>query len=178
MSENEYIDYTVPIKKAGLWANIVACLLLVLLVGMYILIWPLEGLSSWEPIVGIVLVLAGMVVHEYVHAVSFWKIGKVSWESITISSQLSKGVLTCHTDKEMKVNAYRVSLLAPFIVLGLIPYIVSIILGIYWLAFFGIFMIAGCTGDFYMVWILRKVNGNDWVKDHPTEMGGKVRKAL
>lgn len=175
--EQQYEDYTVPLKKVGFIANSIGTIGFIVLLAAYFMIWGLQWMSTREILLFFVATLAGLWIHEYIHAFAFWAFGKVKWSSIDIRAEWAKGVLVCHTDEEMRISAYRISVALPFIVLGIIPYIWIITTGgSIPLLYTAAAMIVGGVGDCIMLWLLRNVDGKDWVKDHPTEMGGQVRR--
>lgn len=58
----------------------------------------------------------------------------------------------------------------PTIILGLVPYIISLLIASEFLLFFSLLLIIGGGGDMYMVMIMRKYKNAIFV-DHPYEVG-------
>ena len=69
------------------------------------------------------------------------------------------------------MKSSNIGVIAPAIILGIIPAITSLFTGSIWLLIFGmIFTLAGC-GDLLIINLLIKENPNDYVEDHPSEVG-------
>lgn len=77
----------------------------------------------------------------------------------------------CHCKEPLQIKHYRFSLIMPTIVLGFVPFLVSLFLGSLFLLFFAIIMTIGGIGDFMIMHLLKKEKSNDWVQDHPSEAG-------
>ena len=71
----------------------------------------------------------------------------------------------------MKKRAYVVGALMPLMLLGVLPFIVSLFSGSVALMFFGATMIGTAMGDVLIVWAIRKESPDTMVYDHPTEPG-------
>jgi hypothetical protein len=59
----------------------------------------------------------------------------------------------------------------PFILLGLLPYVVSFFIGSLWLMLFGTMLSAAAMGDVMIVWAIRHESPDALVYDHPSEAG-------
>ena len=71
----------------------------------------------------------------------------------------------------MGVKAYLAGALMPLLVLGIIPAVVSLIIGSTVLLGWGILFIAAASGDIWMSWLLTKEDPESTILDHPTEAG-------
>ena len=66
------------------------------------------------------------------------------------------------------------ALLLPSIIVGFLPTIIGIVLGIKMLVFVGSFLIVGGTGDFMIYWVIRKYDEKTLIYDHPVKAGCEV----
>jgi hypothetical protein len=115
--------------------------------------------------------LIGILFHEFIHALSWKYFGNISWEKIKIGFQWKTITPYAHCKEPIKASVYRVGTLAPSIVLGFIPATISIMTGNGWLMTFGfLFTVAG-GGDFLILWLIRNVDGNALIEDHPVRAG-------
>ncbi len=71
----------------------------------------------------------------------------------------------------MKIMPYRWGAFMPSLVLGFMPYLLSLVLGNGWLFVFGVLFITAAAGDFWILYVLRKESRNSWVADHPENAG-------
>jgi hypothetical protein len=55
--------------------------------------------------------------------------------------------------------------------LGIFPLLISIISGSVWVFWFGMLFTISAAGDFLILWIIRKVEPETMVEDHPTRAG-------
>ena len=62
-------------------------------------------------------------------------------------------------------------LLTLVMLLGLLPFVVSLLVGSLWLMLFGTMLSAAAMGDVMIVWALRHESPAALVYDHPTEGG-------
>jgi hypothetical protein len=69
------------------------------------------------------------------------------------------------------VSIYRLGGLMPGLVLGLIPYALSLIMDNGTLLLFGVLHTLAAGGDWLVLWLLRGVGPGALVEDHPTRAG-------
>ena len=109
------------------------------------------------------------VPHELIHGITWMITAKAKWKDIKFGV-LWKKLCTpyCHCEVPMNVNQYRIALLMPLIVLGIVPSILSLIIGNGLLLCYGIMGIVGAIGDISMAWLLRKESATAKIYDHPS----------
>ena len=59
----------------------------------------------------------------------------------------------------------------PGLVLGIIPFLLSLFTGSISLFFFSLFLTSGAVGDFIILFILRNQKKSNYVLDHPIKIG-------
>lgn len=126
------------------------------------------GLGEWDYLLVILLCIIGFVVHEGIHAIAFLLSG-ASKSSIKFGAIPKKMILYCTTTKPLSPKRYKIALISPLIVLGLIPLVISIVLLNYPYCFLFTLMISGAAGDVLMFLELLKHRDAKLVIDHPTE---------
>ena len=77
----------------------------------------------------------------------------------------------CHCKEPLKTKQYIVALLAPLLILGIIPAVISLMIGNLFLLILGIIFSATAAGDIMIYLLIRKENPEDYVQDHPSEAG-------
>ncbi len=113
--------------------------------------------------------LALAVPHELIHGITWMITGKAKWKDIKFGVMWKKLCTPyCHCEVPMNVNQYRIALLMPLIVLGIVPSILSLIIGNGLLLGYGIMGIVGAIGDISMAWLLRKESATAKIYDHPS----------
>lgn len=136
-----------------------------------------EELSSWltSYIIGLAIViivcLAGTVIHELIHGITWAHYAKGGWKSISFGVLWKKLTPYCHCDEPLLVRPYIIGALMPLIVLGILPWVLGLCIGSFWTTVFGVFFIVAAAGDILIVWKLRQEKATSSVLDHPTEAG-------
>lgn len=125
--------------------------------------------STTSAITFIVALIAGMVIHELIHGITWMLTIHCSWKNISFG--FIKGNPCCHCNQPMDKRSYVIGALMPLILLGVIPWLTGILAGILYLMTFGAIYIAGAMGDIMMVWAIRHEANDTKVYDHPSEAG-------
>jgi hypothetical protein len=174
------------------WANCFAILVLILAVVVfgvpYYLIWGSGGALT-DPLMLtqnivittisiIVMFLVGIVIHELIHGLTFAIFAKNGFKSIKFGVLWKMLTPYCHCSEPLKRNHYIVGLMMPTLLLGIIPAILSIIIGSTILLIFGILLISGGAGDLLLILSLRKEQKDILVEDDPSAVGYFVYKPV
>jgi len=77
----------------------------------------------------------------------------------------------CHCKEPLTVRDYRIVLLSPLIILGIIPTIIGLIIGHNGIYGFGLLFILAAGGDLIIFWKLRNENKNSLALDSPDKCG-------
>ena len=119
------------------------------------------------PILSITLLL--FIPHELIHGITWMIVAKCKWSDIKFGVMWKKFCTPyCHCKISMTVSQYRLALLMPFFVLGVLPTLLSLVVGCSLLLFYGILGIVGAMGDIMMAWLLRKESSIAKIYDHPS----------
>ena len=115
---------------------------------------------------GIVLVVAvvGIIVHELLHAVFYLPYTKHGFKSLKIGVKLPSHAY-CECTEIMRTSQAIVSLMAPVIILGVVPSTVAIIIGNAYLLLFGIFFTVAGAADTQIFLQLFKDRKTTWFED-------------
>ena len=169
-----------------IWANIFAIIVFivstVIFGTIYALIWsryfgqkisPMFGGHSSAKTLFLIFCICGIVIHELIHGLFFSLYAKNGFKSVKFGIMPMKRLFTpyCHCSEPLKVRHYLVAAIMPLVILGIIPSIISLIIGSKAVLFFGIIFIAGACGDLLMCNKLIKENFDDWIFDNPSAIG-------
>jgi hypothetical protein len=172
------------------WANVFGILILIpgiLLFGLpFYLVWKddlsipnfknltehfsLLNIGGGAFFIFIVLIL-GAIIHELIHGLTWACYTKRGFRSIKFGVLWTMLTPYCHCKEPLRVRHYILGAVTPAIFLGLVPGIISIIIGNLGLLLFGIFFTMAAGGDFLIVNLLRKEKMDHLVQDHPSEAG-------
>jgi hypothetical protein len=165
-------DLSLSMAQANL---IVFFLSIPVVVAQFALFIRLHGMSSLEPTLNsaslVVLVLLGVVVHELIHGMSWVILGNKSFRAIRFGFQWKTLTPYAHLKEPVEVNAYRMGAFLPGLLLGIVPYLLSLGLGNGALFWFSLVHTSAAGGDWLVLWLLRHVQAGMQVEDHPTNAG-------
>lgn len=127
----------------------------------------------WSAI-GLAVYAASAIVHEGLHVIAMLSVAGVPISSLRFGARLSEGVLYVHTDRPMSVASYRIVLMLPAVVQGILPAAVGTIEGVGWLVLYGYVMILSAVGDFAVLQLIRDLDAAETVRDHHQKVGCQV----
>lgn len=174
-------DYTYDTKKANFVITIASFISIGVFLLVYFLIWGWNNAqevlitTSIRPflrtIFFVILLIIGIVVHELIHALAFFLVGKVDRTHIKIGSVQKALTPYTHCQQKMEVAAYRLSMAVPSLLLGLIPLGIGYITGSFFWFLWGVVHSIGGYGDMLILWKIRKLPKDLYVIDHPDRLG-------
>ena len=178
---NEQGDkYSLSIIEANWKSLLIVLPLAAVTVFVYSLVWGWSKTGSDFMIIythygtAIFLLIAGTFVHELLHGLSWMKAANLDWDDIKYGFKLRVLTPYAHCKQPIAAKAYRVGILAPGFILGILPFIGSLIIGDAWLLVFGFIFTLAAGGDFLMFWIIRDIPKDSLVEDHPERVGCEV----
>jgi len=118
-----------------------------------------------------VFILGGVAVHELLHGITWALFAKRGFRSISFGIKWEYLTPYCHCKEPLKVWQFIAGALAPAILMGLVPAIWALFNGNTLLMFFGIFYLWAASADLLTVWIMRHLERNQLISDHPEELG-------
>ncbi|MCR5794450.1 MAG: DUF3267 domain-containing protein [Solobacterium sp.] len=167
---------TIDMGKANAFALFLLIPLFVTGFGAYYLIHRTLGLGSIHN--GMLFFAAGLliliVVHELIHGVTWAIHSENHFRDIEFGFMVSAMAPYCTCASPLKKSHYVTGALMPLILLGIIPTVVSLIIGSPVMLLLGLFLIDGAAGDILIVDKLMKYKTDAaeiLYLDHPTEAG-------
>lgn len=130
-----------------------------------------ENFTLWTLFFIIIGSVLGIIIHELIHALFFALYTNSGFKSIRFGAYWKHLAFYCHCEEPIKVKHYRITLLMPVVILGFIPLILAYIFQNFGLLFFACLMISGGIGDFICVFLLRNMDKDTKVLDHPESPG-------
>lgn len=152
MADQPIQDATVSMITANLMALALVPIAALLFLLPYGLIWgsvvaELSGLldrAAWGT--AVLIFFLSIIVHELLHAVGYIWVGGVP----------------------------RTAVALPGLTLGLLPALVGLFIGAFWLTLFGTLMVMTAGGDIAVLLAIRHLPPATIVRDHPTKVGCEV----
>lgn len=170
-------DLSISALSANLYAIPIVLITIICMVFPFILIWDWQTftkgfLSIYLALPSFIIAfIMGSFLHEVFHAVGFLIFGKLKIELVQIGIKWKYLTPFAHCRIPLKASVYRIALLLPAILLGIIPSLVALIIGKSWLLIYGTLFTVLAGGDFLVYWIIRKVRHDELVQDHPERCG-------
>lgn len=189
-----YEDYIVEERLINLYkANVIGVLFMAIFIVLYGLpfyvIWGFQDefaimkehfydkeSNSWW-LYG-VAIFVGIIAHEAVHGIVFAFFAKKGFKSIKFGVVWKMLTPYAHCKEPLKVRAYILGVLMPFLIVGLLPAFYAIISGSLPMLFFSIFFSGAAVGDFMIFNLIYKEDRDNLILDHPTEGGCYVLKKV
>lgn len=116
---------------------------------LFIIIYLL-GLSTKIDLYFLVYYFLWMFLHEILHGIGFLLNKNIDESNVVFGVCLEKGILYCMCKQEIGKKQIIISLLFPFIFIGVVTFFVGIILNNSMLQLLSLFNIVGCIGDLFM----------------------------
>ena len=173
-------EATVPMNVANLMAFLMLPVAFVLLWLPYWFAWKSWPFAAFvDRSVGglatlIIVFGLSVVVHELLHALGFWLIGGAFWRRIKFGFSWQGFAPYAHCQEPLQTTAYRISVLLPGVVLGLLPGWIGAVVEQPLLVMWATLMLLAAGGDAAVLWAVRQVPSGERVLDHPKKVGCQV----
>lgn len=119
----------------------------------------------------IFILIGATFIHEIIHGISFIVFGKVPFNKIKFGIILKYLTPYAYCNHVISISTYRIALVMPTILLGVIPLIYSFIASDFLIFLLGTLMFIGGFGDLLIVWVTRGVKKGTLVLDHDKKVG-------
>ena len=124
-----------------------------------------------SPLPALGVIAVGVVVHELIHGLSWMFFGKKPRSAIKYGFQLKTLTPYAHCTEPMAARAYRLGAAMPGLILGVLPWLAGLATANGPLLAFGLLFTLAALGDAMILWLLRHVEPDAQVIDHPTRAG-------
>lgn len=124
------------------------------------------------------LIIPYLILHELLHSLAY-VINGAKFKNITYGAHLEKGILCCLCKQNISKRNILISLLFPFVIIGVITYIIGILTNNIVLIWLPILNISGCSADLIMFFDLLKLKDFEYSEyDNPMAFGLYTNKNL
>lgn len=153
------------------WLQIISAVLLIFMFFVTLYVYPEFNILDKSFAIAFILMIPYMILHEILHSISYVMNG-AKFKNITYGVHLDKGVLCCLCKQNITKKNILISLLTPFIIIGVLTYIIGILINSQVLVILSIFNISGCAGDLMMFLELAKIKNFEFSEyDNPVAFG-------
>jgi len=167
-------EYTMGMGKVNLIALLLIIPLTAIILIPFILIWDYETFKAGKEIFYdyfFLYLLGGIVLHELLHGLTWGYFASNGMKSIEFGVKWQFLTPYCHCKEPLKVKHYKIGCAMPLIVMGIIPSIIGLVIGHGGILSFGIFFTWTAGGDMIALYMLRKLDNQMYISDHPKKMG-------
>jgi hypothetical protein len=165
-------DLSIPMEHANLLILFTSIPAVIVQVVLFRLLHGGEKMGvTWNFALFILTILMGVVAHELIHGLSWAIFGRKPFSAIQFGFQWKTFTPYAHLKEPVEVNAYRVGAFTPGLLLGILTYLLSLVLGSGDLFWFSLIHTAAAGGDWLILWLIRGVSAGKLVEDHPTNAG-------
>ena len=154
-----------------LWLQIISTVLLVFMFFLTLYVYPEFNILDNDFAIAFIFMIPYMILHELLHSMAYVANG-AKFKNITYGVHLDKGILCCLCKQNVTKKNILISLLTPFIIIGVLTYIIGILINNQVLVILSIFNISGCAGDMIMFLELAKIKSFEFSEyDNPVAFG-------
>jgi hypothetical protein len=165
-------DLSISMARANFVVIFITIPVVILQFAVFVPVYGMKSLDpTWSPVALLVAVLLGVIIHELIHGISWVVFGHKPFSAIKFGFQWKTFTPYAHLKEPVEVNAYRIGGFLPGFILGILPYILSLILGDGNLFWFSLIHTSAAAGDWLILWLIRNVPAGTQVEDHPTNAG-------
>jgi hypothetical protein len=169
-------DHSISLARANVYTLVISLPLVGLMLAAYLLLSPARGasapgLSLPSALLFLVLMIAGILIHEGIHALAWSAFGRMPLKRIRFGFQASTLTPYAHALDPMPARAYRLGALMPALLLGVLPFAVGVAISSVSLALYGMIFVFAAGGDLLILWLIRGVDPRALVLDHPSRAG-------
>ena len=115
--------------------------------------------------IGLIITVIGIIVHELIHGFFGAIFNKNGFKSIKFGILPKRGMAYCANTETLIKNKYIVGLVMPGILLGIIPSVLSLFIGNFYLLIFGIVFTIAASGDIILLAKICKYDNDCWIED-------------
>ena len=171
-------DVSVPLSAIVAKALIPSIVLTIAPLIPHVLIWGLQATTTARNyVLGFVAVAVLVVAHEAVHALGWMLFAGVAPKDIRFGIAWKTLSPYAHSMVAMAAGGYRVGVVLPLIVTGILPVVIGTVTNMGWLTIAGAILVSGAVGDLIVLWIIRSIPASAQVIDHPENAGCYVVEA-
>ncbi len=170
----DFEEYTMGIGRVNLIAFLMIFPITAVILLPFILIWDYDTFKTGKELFNdnfLLILISGIIIHELLHGVTWGYFASNGMKSIKFGIKWKFLTPYCHCKEPLKVKHYKIGGMMPLILMGIIPTIIGLILGHGGILFYGIFFTWGAGGDIIAIYMLKNLDNNILVSDHPEKMG-------
>jgi hypothetical protein len=191
--QNSTNEVTLSVRKTYKYSLYLLIPVILIFTLPYFIIWGSELLNYWDKKIDlykngflqysiiyyisrylfwiVVILILGAVVHEILHGLVWIFFTEKGLNSLSFGIMKPDMAPYIHCKEALPVNVYRIGILLPGVIMGLLPAVSGILTGNFKIFIFGVFFTWAASGDFIILWLTRHIKSPARVQDHPEKVG-------
>lgn len=171
MMENKR-DLSISMARVNVIMLILSMPLFIVQFAIFVQTQDVRDISlTFNPALLMIAIILGVATHEIIHGFSWMIFGHKPLSVVKFGFQWKTLTPYAYLQEPVEVNVYRIGTFMPGFILGIIPYVLSLLLNDGNLFWFSLFHTASAGGDWLVLWLIRNVKDGTLVEDHPTNAG-------
>lgn len=173
---NKMKNYTASTKEIIIISGVFFLFLSIITIPIYVWFYGTENLKLFPdiPFLGSICIIIGIIFHEIIHAIIAIIYNKDGIKGVKLGVLWGKLTPYCFCKNTLLVWQYKLFLIMPFLILGVIPIIFSFLFDIFFLLIFGIIFSVGSTADLIIIYKISNLSRKNIVQDSSEECGCEV----
>ncbi|MBA3874902.1 MAG: DUF3267 domain-containing protein [Anaerolineae bacterium] len=165
-------DVSVPLNTIVAKALVPSIVLTIVPLIPHVLIWGFRAaFNVRDYLLGFVAVVLLVVAHEAVHALGWILFAGIAPKDIRFGIAWKTLSPYAHSMVAMPAGGYRVGVVLPLIVTGILPVVIGTGLNMAWLTIAGAILVSGAVGDLFVLQVIKAIPATALVIDHPENAG-------
>jgi hypothetical protein len=115
-----------------------------------------------------------VIIHELIHGLFYSFYAENGFKSLKFGFIPKKQIAYCDCTEPLRIDHFRIGLIMPLILMGLIPTIIALFIGKFLLLLWGILFIAAAGVDIMGCLKLSKEKNDSWIIFRTPEMAGAI----
>ena len=135
----------------------------------------LEGIESFFSVDNIFLILTGgFLTHEFIHFIVWQSLSRFSFHEFRVGIRWNSITPVIGCQRPMKTWQFMSGLIAPFLLMGVLPLIFAFYFINTWLLFSAVLFMAWASADLLTFILIWNAKGKTYVEMHRTKLGAIV----
>jgi hypothetical protein len=167
-------EYTIGIGRLNLIAIFVNISVTIIFILAFKYVWGMDVFYAGKSLLmeyWLETILAGFIAHELLHGFIYAYFAEEGIRSIGVGFKWRWLTPYCHCNEPLSVRNYRISGVMPFLILGIIPSFLAILIGSGSLICLGLFFTWFGVGDVIVLFVLKNLDDDSVVSVHPSKVG-------
>ena len=165
-------DVSVPLSEIASKALPLSIVLTIVPLIPHVLRWGLQtAFNPRDYLLGFVAFVLLIVAHEAMHAIGWIVFAGVSPKDIRFGMAWKTLSPYAHSTVAMPASGYRIGVVLPLIVTGILPVIIGTWFNMGWLTVAGAILVSGAVGDLIVLWVIKDIAATAQVIDHSENAG-------